>query len=104
MTKPHLYPSWQDVVVFSDEGPAPQVLIETDVFKSVIVGLKAGQQIPVHPTTAATYHVLQGTGWIRVDDERFRLSPGVTVTVPDGAARGIEAETELVFLGSKAQE
>ena len=102
MAEAMLYPSWRDVVAFSDDGPAHQVLLETDTFKSVIVGLNAGQQIPVHPTSAATYHVLEGTGWITVDDERYRVEPGATVTAPDGAARGVEAETMMVFLGNKA--
>lgn len=102
MTEATLYPSWRDVVAFSDDGPAQRVLIETDTLKSVIVGLYAGQQIPVHPTGAATYHVLEGTGWIIVGDERYRVEPGATVTAPDGAARGVEAETRMVFLGNKA--
>lgn len=97
-----VYPDWRERVVFAAGGPQPQKLLETATFRAVLVGLEAGQKIPPHPALASTYHVLEGTGWMIVDGERFALQPGATVVVPDGTVRGVEAETRLVFLGAQA--
>ena len=37
-----------------------------------------------------------------VDGERLAIRPGATVVVPEGAVRGVEAETRLAFLGSQS--
>ena len=97
-----LYSNWRDVVVFASDGPRPQKVLETDTFRAVIVGLEAGQSLPVHPAPASAYHFLEGTGWMTVDGERFRVGPGATVVAPDGAKRGVDAETRLAFLGTQA--
>jgi quercetin dioxygenase-like cupin family protein len=39
-----------------------------------------------------------------VDDEAFAIKPGVTVVVPSGAKRGMNAKTRVVFLGSKGEK
>ncbi len=36
-----------------------------------------------------------------VDEERFAIEAGATVITPDGAVRGIEAETRLAFLATR---
>ncbi len=92
---------WQDEVVYGVEGPQPQVLLETDKMKAVLVGLEPGQSIPSHPAQASVYFVIEGSGWMTVNDERVELKPGVFVTMPDGAVRGVQAETRLVFLGTR---
>ncbi len=33
-----------------------------------------------------------------VDEERFRIEAGAVITMDNGTARGIEAETQLAFL------
>ena len=50
------------------------------------------------------YHFLEGEGLMTVDDEAFAIKPGVTVVVPSGARRGMNAKTRVVFLGSKAEK
>lgn len=87
--------------VFSADGPKPQFLIDAPQFKALVVGLEAGQQLPVHPAEAAMYHFLEGEGLMTVDDETFAVKPGVTVIAPSGSKRGMNAKTRLVFLGSK---
>ncbi len=47
------------------------------------------------------YHFLEGEGQMTVDDEIYSIQPGVTVVVPDGARRGMKANTRVVFLGAK---
>ena len=99
--KPMLYPNWREKVVFSPNGPQPQILVKNEKLKVVIAGLEAGQKIPQHPDGWAMYHFLEGTGWMIVDDERYPIHSGATVITPEGAKRGIEAETRLVFLASR---
>jgi quercetin dioxygenase-like cupin family protein len=93
----------KEKAVFSSEGPKPQFLIETPKFKALVVGLEAGGQIPAHPGEAAMYHFLEGNGLMTVGDEAFKIKPGVTVVVPSGVKRGMNAKTRVVFLGSKGE-
>jgi len=89
--------------VFAVDGPKPQFLIETPQFKALVVGLEAGGQIPVHPGETAMYHFLEGTGLMTVGDEAFEIKPGVTIVVPSGERRGMNAKTRIIFLGSKGE-
>ena len=95
------FASVKDRAVFAAGGPKPQVLIESPMFKAMVVGLEAGQQIPVHPEQASLYYFLEGEGLMTVDGETYRLAPGVTLALPEGARRGINARTRMIFLASK---
>jgi quercetin dioxygenase-like cupin family protein len=88
--------------VFAADGPKPQFLIDTPDFKALVVGLQAGQQIPLHPGEAAMYHFLEGTGLMTVGEDTFAIQPGVTVIAPSGAARGMNAKTRVIFLGARS--
>ncbi len=101
MTQATLFPNWQDKVVYSDDGPQPQVLMENDKVKVLVAGLEPGQKIPEHPEGASVYYFLTGSGWIMVDGERWPVSAGSVVTMPDGTTRGMEAETRLAFLATR---
>ncbi|MGZ9226016.1 MAG: cupin domain-containing protein [Anaerolineales bacterium] len=90
--------------VFAADGPKPQFLVNTPKFKALVVGLEAGGQIPLHPGEAAMYHFLEGEGLMTVGDETFAIKPGVTVIVPRGERRGMNARTRVTFLGSKGEE
>jgi mannose-6-phosphate isomerase-like protein (cupin superfamily) len=50
------------------------------------------------------YHFLEGTGLMTVGEETFEIKPGVTVVVPSGVKRGMNAKTRIVFLGSKGEQ
>ena len=91
---------WKSLVEYSPDGPKHHVLADTDSYRAVFVGIEKGGKIPPHPSTDATYHFLEGSGWMVVDDERYPVSPGTTIVVPAMAKRGIEAATRLAFLGS----
>ena len=91
----------KEKAVFATDGPKPQFLIDTPQFKALVVGLEAGGQIPVHPGETAMYHFLEGTGLMTVGDEAFEIKPGVTIVVPSGERRGMNAKTRIIFLGSK---
>lgn len=97
------FPELKSKAVFASDGPKPQFLIDTPQFKALVVGLNAGQQIPVHPGEAAIYHFLEGQGLMTVDDETFDIKPGVTVIAPGGSKRGMQAQTRVIFLASKGE-
>ncbi len=101
-TQKLLFPDWKNVVVFSPNGPSPQMLLETDKLVVVVVGLEAGQKISPHSAPTSVFHILEGSGWMIVNGERLPVKQGATVIVPDGGSRGVEAETKLVFLGAQA--
>ncbi|OQY82722.1 MAG: hypothetical protein B6D40_08455 [Anaerolineae bacterium UTCFX3] len=101
---PNIYfPDLKSKAVFAPDGPKPQFLFDAPQFKALVVGLEAGQQIPIHPGEAAMYHFLEGEGLMTVDDETFDVKPGVTVIAPGGAKRGVNAKTRIIFLGSKGE-
>ena len=91
----------KSLAAFTNEGPKPRFLANLPAFKALVVGLEAGQQIPLHAGEPAVYHFLEGNGLMTVNDETFAIHPGVTVFAPAGAQRGMNARTRLVFLGAK---
>ncbi len=95
------FPAIKDRAVLAADGPKPQFLHDTAGFKVLVAGLEAGQQIPLHPDQAALYHFLEGEGLMTVGEETYRVAPGVTIIVPDGRPRGMNAKTRLIFLASK---
>jgi quercetin dioxygenase-like cupin family protein len=97
------FPDTKGQAVFAADGPKPHFLIETPQFKALVVGLEAGQQIPLHPGEAAMYHFLEGEGLMTVGEETFAIRSGVTVIAPANAQRGMNAKTRVVFIGSKGE-
>jgi quercetin dioxygenase-like cupin family protein len=104
MAEKRFIPDWREAVVYGEEGPQPQVLVDRGGFRVVLAGLRPGQRIPPHPEGLAVYHFLKGKGWMIVDGERNAVSAGATVIVPQGASRGMEADTELAFIASRVAQ
>ncbi len=95
---------WDQRVAFGIDGPHPQPLLDNDSVKMVLVGLEPKQQIPPHPAPSAVYYFIEGSGWMTINEDRFEIGPGVIVRTPDGAKRGIEARSRLVFLGTHGKD
>jgi quercetin dioxygenase-like cupin family protein len=96
--EPKHYPDWRDIVVYSQQHPQPQIMEDNPKYKSVILGLQPGVKIPAHSEGPAIFHFLEGTGRVIVGEKTYAIQSGGTVFVPDGAERGIEAETRLAVL------
>ena len=92
------YSSWRDMVTFSAEEPQLRALVDDEGLKVVIVGFLPGQSIPPHPESRGIFYILEGSGWMTVAEERLAVKAGATVIVPDGVARGFEAETQMAVL------
>lgn len=101
MTQATLYADWRDKVIYAAEGPQPQPLMTDEKVKIIVAGLEPGQKIPPHPEAAAMYHILEGSGWMLVDDQQMPVKQGATVVMPAGTVRGMEAETRLAFLAAR---
>lgn len=95
------FSNWNEIVSYSHEGPDPQVLLEKGKIKLVVVGLHAGQAIPAHAESLGIYHFLAGEGRMTVDQDQFDVRPGTTIIAPKGVERGICADSDLAFLGTR---
>lgn len=101
MTDTLYFPDCKDSISVSDEGPVPQVLFEEGEIKLVVAGLKAGQSIPPHEESLGIYHFLEGHGVMTVNGDQFDVKTGTTIIAPKGSVRGISAQTDLSFLGTR---
>ena len=98
MNETTLYANWKDYITYGSDGPQPHILMENEKVKALMAGLEPGVKIPEHAEVQALYHFLEGTGWMIVDGERLSVSAGSTIVMPEGAVRGMEAETRLAFI------
>ena len=98
---PLLIADAQAEAIFTETGPQPNILWEDQKLKVIVAGLKPGQQIPVHPEALSVYYFLSGNGVMTVDDEPLAVQQGSMVILPQGARRGLVAETELVFVANR---
>ncbi len=96
-----IHHDYRTEVRFNPEGPLPRVWLSSSNLKSVLIGLEPGQAVGPHAGPPAVYHILDGQGWAIVGDVREPIGPGATIVAEDGVVRGIEAETRLVFLGTR---
>lgn len=85
-------------VTFPEGGAEPRILLQQGETKAVLAGLKAGNQIPPHPESAALYYFLQGEGLMQVEDQKLPVTPGSVILTESDAARGIQATTDLAFI------
>ncbi len=98
------YTNPQSQIIFSADGPQPQPLYTNGKAKIIVVGLKAGQKIPVHPEGLSVFHFIDGKGVMIVDGERLPVQSGTVIITDEGASRGMEAETELKFMAVRITE
>ena len=90
-------------VTASAAGPGKVVLHDTGEYAALIIGLSVGQSIPPHPGPQAVFYVVEGEGWLTLNDERREAQPGVAMVAQQGDQRGMEARTPMVVLVSRAR-
>lgn len=94
---------WKEWVVYAPDGPKPQAMVETEKVKVVVAGLEAGQKVPEHPESMGVYYFVEGEGVMVVDGERYGVSPRSIIVASQGAVRGVEALTRLVFVATRVK-
>lgn len=81
-----------ELAEFSDKGFGRRTLIETDRFRAVVVGLKDGQEIPVHaPHVDLVMTIVEGVGQVMAGEQARWVRAGDVAVVPAGEKRGLRA-------------
>ena len=101
MNETTYYLDCKGAVRTSADGPHPATLFEQEKIKVIVAGLEAGQSIPPHKESLGIYHFISGEGVMTVDDVPFDVRQGSTVVAPNGAERGISAQKDLIFWGTR---
>ncbi len=74
----------------------PQVLKFTQSYKVPLICMKAGQEIPPHPSGTGVFYIIKGSAVMTFDSEEKEVCAGEMVFVEKGESRGIRATSELV--------
>lgn len=95
-----IIPSVKDLAKFGDAHFTPFPLQVTAHSKTMVVGLEAGQAIPVHhPGSDLTMFIIEGQATLVGGDEDLdKAGPGAALIVKAGQARGIHADVRTVVL------
>jgi len=65
----------------------------------LLLNLAAGQAVaPCQMSVIVLYYVVEGQGYLRVEDERAELRTGSLAVVPAGATRSISADERMRVL------
>jgi quercetin dioxygenase-like cupin family protein len=95
-----IVPSIQGLAQFAPDRFKAITLIQSPRSKTMVVGLEAGQAIPVHhPASDLTLIVLEGQATlVAADQELEKAGPGAALLVEAGQARGIRADQRTSVL------
>lgn len=96
-------PNWKEQVKFTASKPTPQILTDDGQLRILVNGLQPGQSMPAHNEAKVIYYILEGTGEMTVEDQTIPVNQGSVIYVPQGAKRGIKAETQLAFLAVRVE-
>jgi len=82
---------------FSDQF-SPQILRMALNYKIPFICMKAGQEIPSHPSGSGVFYIVSGKAVMSVKDEKVNVKAGDMIFVEKGDERGIRAtETLMAF-------
>lgn len=95
-----LIKSIRDKAQFGKERFQPVTLARTASSDTKVVGLEAGQAIPVHhPKSDLTMVVIEGEATLVAGDEELaHAGPGAVLHVQAGEARGIHADRRTIVV------
>ena len=93
-----IIPNLQQSAKFAGDKFQAVNLAQTALSKTMVVGLEAGQAIPVHhPASDLTMVILSGRATLVGDGEELsHAGPGAMLYSPAGKARGIRADERTV--------
>lgn len=95
-----LIPSIRDAATFGTQRFEPVTLARTASSDTKVVGLEAGQAIPVHhPHSDLTMVIVEGEATLVAGgDELAHAGPGAVLHAKAGEARGIHADKRTIVL------
>ncbi|MHA1269392.1 MAG: cupin domain-containing protein [Candidatus Helarchaeota archaeon] len=80
--------------------PTKKDIIKSKMFNIVIVSLKKGQEIPLHPEPYAVFFlVLEGSGIFTSESGKFNMKKNDGLFVKENEIRGIKCFEDLIILG-----
>jgi quercetin dioxygenase-like cupin family protein len=85
----------------SDQAELPRTttLFREEGLRTLLLHLKAGEQIPEHQTRGAiTVQCLKGDGAFFVLNERIAPRAGLLISVPPGASHSVAAREDTLLL------
>jgi len=93
-----IIPSIKDKAIFAADKFQAVTLAQTPRSKTMVVGLEAGQAIPVHhPKSDLTLLVIEGQATLVGEDQELQhAGPGAMLYAEAGKARGIKADQRTV--------
>jgi len=95
MTRADLHSFLSDTVGL---GPTTTLFRENGL-RTLLLHLKAGEQIPEHQTRGAlTVHCLKGRATFASGDERAELRPELLISLPPQAPHSVLAQQDTVLL------
>lgn len=85
------------IVAVAREHSDNKHIVRRDDLKLGLVSVRPHDELPVHThaTEDQLYYVLEGEGYVRLDDEEFALRPGIAVTIPPGVAHGVRNPSDI---------
>lgn len=84
---------------FTDSGPNKKVLAETPELTTILISLKAGQEIPAHSLPLEIImHVVSGEGSFYKGTENPEVKSGALVVFEPNEPHGVRAKTDMVVL------
>lgn len=70
-------------VRFDQGRPAQQLLYDTQDFRVLLLGLRPGQEIPLHTTTSSVLlQIVSGSGQVQIGEEVRAVSAGAVAVCP----------------------
>lgn len=94
-------------VYLNDSAGLPRTtpLFREKGLRTLLLHLKAGEQIPEHQTRGAIMvHCLQGEAAFFLFNERIALSPGALISVPPDAAHSLAAQQDTLLLVTMSEQ
>ncbi|MCC6241151.1 MAG: hypothetical protein IT448_12715 [Phycisphaerales bacterium] len=94
-----IVPDLNKAAKFAPERFQGSTLVQSPRSKTMVVGLEAGQAIPVHhPKSDLTMVVISGDAWFVGEGEELEhAGPGAVLMAEAGKARGVRAHSKTVL-------
>ncbi len=84
-----------DRAVYADQF-APQILRANPHYKTPLICMNPGQEIPPHPSGTGVFYIVSGKAVMTVDGKEHEVTAGDMLFVEKGETRGIRAVEKLL--------
>lgn len=75
---------------------APQILRNTPTYKTPLICMEPGQEIPPHPSGTGVFYIVSGKAVMTIEGKEVEVSAGNMIFIEKGETRGIRAVEKLM--------